>query len=303
MIKRYLVLIALPVTLFTSCTKEEALPPLENISGLGGDLWTKTATDHWIMDSLTLPYNIAVKYKWDQAELPVNYTLVPPMEEKVVPVMSAIRHAWIKPYIDEAGLLFFKNISPKFFILVGSGGWNTNGTQLLGTAEGGRKVTLYDINNFRMKGMPGYNAANDSANVLQMFHTIQHEFAHILDQNISVPVSYSAGSANSYTSDWHNITADEARLEGFVRNYAQGSKDEDFADQASMMLVYGKEWFDNYVNSIPVANVSPNGITGSQARARLRQKEASIVAYFKQAWNVDFYKLQARIRTAIKSLI
>src|SRR6266576_6208848 len=100
----------------TSCKKDDALGSVDNIPGLGGDTWTPGAIDKWIFDTLTVPYNIGVKYKWDQGELQADFNkvLVPPKEEKVIPLMGAIKQAWINPYIAEAGLLFFKTIGPKF---------------------------------------------------------------------------------------------------------------------------------------------------------------------------------------------
>ena len=101
-----------------SCKKEDALGSVDNIPGLGGDTWVPGVIDNWILDTLTTPYNIAVKYKWDQGELQddFNKNLVPPKEEKVIPMMGAIKKVWINSYITEAGLDFFKRISPKFFI-------------------------------------------------------------------------------------------------------------------------------------------------------------------------------------------
>lgn len=287
----------------SSCKKEDPLVTAENIPGLGGDIWAKGAIDNWINDNLTVPYNIAVKYKWDQSELQadMNKTLVPPMEEKVIPVMSAIKTAWIDTYIAAAGDLFFKNISPKFFVLVGSPAYE-RGAVKLGTAEGGRKVVLYNINSFRIKGMAGY-VPDDAGTVIEMFHTIQHEYAHILDQNIKVPVEFSAPSARSYTSDWLNLNPQETLNEGFISQYAISGKAEDWAEMVSIMLVEGKPSFDQLVNSINYTGITANGTTAEEAKARLRQKEASVVSYFKQAWNIDFYSLQAKTKTAIDGLL
>lgn len=299
-----IIIAALLVTVFAgSCKKEDALGSVDNISGLGGDAWTQGAIDNWILDSLTVPYNIAVKYKWDQGELQsdFNKVLVPPKEEKIIPVMSSINHAWINPYVSEAGSSFFKNISPKFFILVGSPAYE-RGAEKLGTAEGGRKVTLYDINDFRIKGMPGY-VLSDTENVKQVFHTIHHEYAHILAQNIKYPVEFSQSSASSYTSDWLNVFPEDAMNEGFISQYAISQGGEDWAEMVSLMLVEGRDWFDRYVNSINYAGTTPNGTTAAMARARLRQKEAVVVSYFKQAWNIDFRSLQARSKSAINSLL
>ena len=286
-----------------SCKKEDELGNVDNIPGLGGDTWVPGPIDNWISDTLTTPYNIAVKYKWDQGELQddFNKNLVPPKEEKVIPIMSAIKKVWINTYITEAGLDFFKNISPKFFILVGSPAYS-NGSIKLGTAEGGRKVTLYDVNNFRIKGMPGY-VLSDTDNVKQVFHTIHHEFAHILDQTIKVPVEFSQSSASSYTSDWLNVLAGDARNDGFISQYANSKKEEDWAEMVSLMIVEGKGSFDQYVDGINYTGTTPNGTTAAQAKARLRQKEAAVVSYYKQSWNIDFYSLQARSKAAINALL
>ncbi|MCW3088953.1 MAG: hypothetical protein JWP81_22 [Ferruginibacter sp.] len=287
----------------SSCNKEDALGSVDNIPGLGGDAWTAGTIDKWILDSLTTPYNIAVKYKWDQGELQADFNknLVPPKEDNIIPMMSAIKKAWVSPYVAEAGLLFFKNISPKFFILVGSPAFE-RGAIKLGTAEGGRKVILYDVNDFRTKGMPGYQLS-DTDVVKQVFHVIHHEYAHILDQNIKVPIEFSQSSARAYTSDWLNVTATEAKNEGFITQYAISSKEEDWAEMVSIMLVEGKGWFDQYVNSINFTGTTPNGTTAAMAQARLRQKEAALISYFKQAWNIDYRSLQARSKAAINALL
>ena len=286
-----------------SCKKEDALGSVDNISGLGGDTWTPGVIDKWIYDSLTVPYNIGVKYKWDQGELQADFNkvLVPPKEEKVIPLMSSINKAWVTPYVEEAGSLFFKNISPKFFILVGSPAFE-RGAVKLGTAEGGRKVTLYDVNDFRIKGMPGY-VLSDTENVKQVFHTIHHEYAHILDQNIKVPVEFSQSSASSYTSDWLNVFPEDAKNEGFISQYSISEAREDWAEMVSLLIVEGQTWFDQYVNSINYTGTTLNGTTAATARARLRQKEAVVVSYFKQAWNIDFRNLQIRSKTAINALL
>lgn len=274
-----------------SCDKEDDLV-VDDISGLGGDTWTPGAIDKWISDSLTTPYNISAKYKWDQSELPLDRSLVPPLEDKVIPVLSSIRRAWISPYIAEAGDVFFKKYAPKFFALVGSASYNQDGTIVLGTAEGGRKVVLYVLNDFRIKGMPGFRPS-DSSNIKEMFHTIHHEFGHILHQNVMYPEDYKRISVGLYTANWNNISTPEARYTGFITPYSMSRPDEDFVEMIATMLVEGKTGFDAIINSIADA----------EARSILRQKEAMVVTYFKQVWNVDFYRLQARTRASIETMI
>lgn len=280
---------------FFSCRKEDPLT-VDDISGLGGDTWAQTALDKWLYDTLVVPYNIATKYKWDQFELDVNKNIVPPKEEKVIPVMRSIKKVWMEPYILQGGILFFKKYSPKLFVLAGSANWNMDGSITLGTAEGGRKIVIYLLNDFKNKSMAGYVPA-DSAVPKQMYHVIHHEFGHILDQNIRRPVAFDEVTKGFYTADWINTDDYSARQDGFVTAYALSSPAEDFAEMISIMLIEGKSGFDNIVNSI--TGTSIRGTTAAEAKAKLRQKESIVINYYKQAWNIDFYTLQLRVRNAI----
>ena len=50
------VFFVLSLAFFTSsCKKEDALGPVDNIPGLGGDIWVKGPLDNWIYDNLTVP--------------------------------------------------------------------------------------------------------------------------------------------------------------------------------------------------------------------------------------------------------
>jgi substrate import-associated zinc metallohydrolase lipoprotein len=283
-----------------SC-KKESLDKVDKIPGLGGDTWETTPIDKWINDSLTEPFNIAVKYKWDQFELSLNKTLVPPKEDKIIPVLSAVKKVWLDTYIAEKDSLFMKKYVPKFFALAGSASWNTDGTITLGTAEGGRKVVLYVLNDFRVKGSADYKPA-DSFNIKQMFHTIEHEFGHILHQTIMYPQDFKSISVGFYNSSWNNVSDANAHKDGFVTAYAESAPDEDFVEMIAMMLIEGKGGFDAIVKSIP-AGTSSNNTTQARAVARLRQKEAIVVSYFKDTWGIDFYSLQTRVRAQVEKLI
>jgi len=292
---KYYFLFLFGLTVLGSCKKEDALN-VDDVSGLGGDTWVKTPLDQWLYDSLVVPYNIATKYKWDQFELELNKDLVPPDESKVIPVMSTVERVWINPYVLQGGVEFFKKYCPKLFVLVGSASFNLDGSITLGTAEGGRKIVLYELNDYKNKTMPGYVPA-DSAIPKQMFHVIHHEFGHILDQNIRRPVEFDAVCKGLYTADWINTNDYAARQDGFVTAYAESSPFEDFVEMISIMLIEGRSGFDNIVNSI--TGTSSRGTTADEAKARLRQKESLVVDYYKKAWSIDFYTLQTRVRTAI----
>ena len=275
-----------------SCKKDNDLGDVDNIPGLGGDTWTQTALDKWIYDNYTVPFNVATKYKWDQSELEFDKTLTPPREEKIIPVMSAIKKVWIDNYVAEAGVMFMKKYIPKFFVLVGSASWNVDGTITLGSAEGGRQINLYVLNDFRVKGDPGY-VPSDSFNIIQMFHTIEHEFGHIMHQTIYFPEDFKRISVGQYTRNWNNVSDREANEMGFITAYAMSAPDEDFVEMIAMMLIDGKSAYDYRVNRIFDAD----------ARNKIRQKEAIVINYFKDVWGITFSSLQTRTRTSIEGLI
>lgn len=266
-------------SLFFSCSKEDDLD--NPLLDLGGESWEKGPVDFWLDEQFVSPYNIEVKYRFDPFELSLNRTLVPAREDRVIPVMEAIKQTWIAPYEEVAGSTFIKKLSPKQFVLVGSPSYNPNGTITLGTAEGGRKVVLYKLNDFDKK---------DKEEVKQMLHTIQHEFAHILHQTIMYPEEYKRISTD-YTASWNDYSLEDARSRGFITQYARSSPNEDFVEMISMMLIEGKSGFNRMINNAP-----------ESAQPFFRQKEQLVVRYFQEAWNIDIYTLQARSIEAINNL-
>lgn len=264
----------------SACEKEENLSA--SLTDLGGETWPAGPIDNWLKANYVTPYNIEVKYRFDRYEVSLGKALTPVREDRVIPVMETIMQTWIKPYEDEAGQTFIKRLSPKQFVLVGSPEFNSNGTITLGTAEGGRKVVLYVINNFDKK---------NKKEVKQMLHTIHHEFGHILHQNIMYPEEYKRITPD-YTASWNDFSLADARSRGYITEYARSNPDDDFVEMISLLLIEGKNGFDNIINSIPSAT----------AKADLRKKEQIIVRYYKEAWNINIYSLQARAEEAINKL-
>ncbi len=195
--------------------------------------------------------------------------------------MDAIKKTWIEPYEQQAGGNFIKKLSPKQFVLVGSPEYNSNGTITLGTAEGGRKVVLFKLNDFDKK---------KKAEVKEMLHTIHHEFGHILHQTIMYPVEFKT-ITTSYTASWNDFSLADARSRGYITEYARSNPDDDFVEMISIMLIEGRTGFNAIVSSAPAA-----------AQPLLRQKEALVVRYYKEAWNIDFYSLQTKAQAAINAL-
>ncbi len=265
---------------FVSCQNE-----VDNLDtsllSLGGDSWVKGPIDQWLDQNYVTPYNIEVKYRFDRYEVALNRVLVPTREDRIIPVMETIKKTWIEPYEQTAGPDFIKRLSPKQFVLVGSPQFNPEGTITLGTAEGGRKIVLYKLNDFDKK---------DKAEVRQMLHTIQHEFAHILHQTVMYPEEYKRITTD-YTASWQDYSLADARSRGYISEYSRSSPDEDFVEMISFMLIEGKTNFDSIINSAPAS-----------AQPLLRRKEEMVVRYFKESWNIDIYALQSRSLAAINAL-
>jgi substrate import-associated zinc metallohydrolase lipoprotein len=292
------------ISAFTSCKKDDFnVNDAANINGLGGDTWVKGPIDNWIYDTLTVPYNMSVKYKWDQFEdiSDITKILVPPKEEYIIPILSAVKKAWINPYIAEAGDVFFKRLSPKFVYMIGSPAFEENGGLKLGQAEGGRKIILLATNLTKVNGMAGYNDS-DTFWFKEMFHTIHHEFAHILHQTVAYPDAFKNLNPNLYTAEWINYSDRTALQDCFITAYSMNVVDDDFVEMVSGMLIEGRAGFESMLAGIQDIT-SPRGTTKAQAVARLRAKESIVVNYFKEVWKIDFYSLQAKTRAAIESLI
>lgn len=271
-----------------SCRKNEPLDPSQ-VPFLGGDNPAKIAEiDNWINENLTKPYNMLVKYKFDEFEASLNSTLVPIKEDKVLPALKDIKTVWIDTYVAEAGEVFMKTLIPKNITLIGSPSYNINGSITLGEAEGGLKILLYDMNR--------YDPANNYGLFVQKMHTIEHEFGHIMHQTKYYSPVFQTISVGDYTGNWTLVTMAEANALGFVTPYARSAPDEDFVETIATMLVEGKAYFDG-IKAAQIQAGNPS------AADKLTQKEQIIVAYYKDKWNIDFYSLQKRVAAAMQSVV
>ena len=274
----------------TACKKDSFTPLTTPPPGLGGDTWIKDSIDQFIYDSMTVPYNVAVYYKWLPGQLDFPSDITPPDAAKVIPVLKALRNVAYAPYNQQTGSTdFLRRYLPKSLEMAGSAEYLPNGARFLGQAEGGTAMLLYEVNYFsRLKA--------DSNAFKQMMHTMHHEFGHILHQNVLYPVSFKTISTG-YTGNWYNISDQEARQLGFITSYAQAAPDEDFVEMISTMLSGGEGGpsggYDEYE-----ALLTQTGGPGSFGYSIIKQKEAVVVDYFQRVWKIDFYALRAKCRKA-----
>lgn len=254
--------------LLFSCSQEDSLGE----SRLDYSPIVKTELDYWLDEMFLDPYNIAVFYRANQYKTDMERYLTPPEVARVQPALEVVKTIWLEPYKEIAGEKFLKRIAPREILLVGSRNLNEGGTVTLGLAEQGYRITLFDVD--------GLDIDNEAA-VKEYVHTIQHEYVHILNQSVRFDISaYETITPGGYRADWQNGTDLEALNLGFISKYSRSNSGEDFAEQASWML-----------RDIVQYEQRVNAVTNADGKAKIRMKEALVVMYYKDAFDIDFYEL------------
>ncbi len=277
--KIYSIILLVFVAGLMACTPEEEV----GTSILDTSNPQREGLDKFIYDNYTLPYNMEIKYRWDDSEVDNSRFLTPIDTQFVRPFLNAVTDVWIEPFESNSSAIFAKQNMPKLLYLVGSKNFNEDGTVTLGFAEGGRKVVVFDLN------------AWDSSNrafILQTFRLLHHEFTHILNQKKNFPQEFETITPGGFTSTWFNSTDGEANALGFVTAYSRASAREDFAEMVASMFTLGQDGFEALVDE-----------QSAEAQEALKEKEELVVTYYKQEWDIDFYKLQSDIISRIDALV
>lgn len=255
---------------FTACAHEDQ----PGDSQLDYNQPVRTELDNWIVTNYLNPFNINVQYKWNQNTVDNSRYLFPPLTDKVQPALEIVKKIWLDSYSTVGGADFVKKIAPREIVMIGGVNLNSVGTRTLGLAEGGQRVTLFETD---------YIDKKNRDNVKEFIHTIQHEYIHILNQNKPFDEkSWAAITPVGYTADWYNYSIPTSNEIGFITSYARSNINEDFAETASVILINSKAEYADFLA----------GISSPTALAALKAKEALVVKYFKDAFNMDFYALR-----------
>ena len=163
-------------------------------------------TDKYIYDNYTVPYNIDVVYRWNQGDMSsddMRRNLVPPREEQVEPFLQMIKTVWVDTYASEVGAQTLRAYVPKVLLLTGSASYNDDGSTTEGTAEGGRQIVLYSVNDFNFQ----------LDQIMSYAHVMHHEFAHILHQTVEYDPEFE-NITPAYSSSWMQMNDQTARSKG-----------------------------------------------------------------------------------------
>ena len=189
--------------------------------------------DTFLLENYLKKYNLTFLYKMPDISTNMNYNLVPATYENSIDLAVLCKYLWFDVYDKIAGKEFLKSYGPRIILLVGSPAYNpTSGTEIVGLAEGGIKVSLFKVNAMNM-----FINNPDMMNEYY-FKTMHHEFAHILHQTKTYPNEFNTISIGHYDSNnWQDRSEGQVASLGFVTPYASSEFREDFAETIANYIV------------------------------------------------------------------
>lgn len=190
--------------------------------------------DTFLVKHFQEPYNMQYKYKMEDIGSNMGYDLVPCSYENSEKFAVLCEYLWYDVYKGVVGETFLKKYSPRIIHLIGSPAYNpTSGTEILGTAEGGLKITLYKGNELNVNIIDGKEGLNEL-----FFKTMHHEFSHILNQNVNRPTDFDLISNGRYNSSSWQDTPDSVALgNGFISPYSSSMAGEDWVENIAVYIV------------------------------------------------------------------
>ena len=209
--------------------------------------------DQWLYDNFTKPYNVEVQYQFNLPASDFDFQLAPADYNRSQLLAHFIRYLFYDVYTKYAGDEFMKMYGPRIFHFIGSSGYSpSTGTEILGLASGGVKITLYKINEMK-PWSKGVNYTSDDLITLNenYFHTMHHEFSHILHQTKYYPVTFGQVTSGTYDPiDWHERDSVASHSMGYVTHYASSASYEDFVETISCIITdTDYRWMNRIINA------------------------------------------------------
>ena len=193
--------------------------------------------DKFLKENYLDKYNLTFLYKMPDISTNMNYNLVPASYDNAIDLAVLCKYLWFDVYDKIAGEDFLKTYGPRIILLLGSAAINpSSGTEIVGLAEGGIKISLFKVNSMNVNN---FQQMNDL-----YFHTMHHEFTHILHQTKTYPTEFNTISVGRYDANNWQYRGDEVKSLGFVTNYASMEYREDFAETVACFIVYTDAQWD-----------------------------------------------------------
>ena len=285
MMKKFSILyiFAAVICLAASCSED----PLNENSVIKVKKYEENDFDRWLRVNFLTPYNIDFIYRYEFIESDMNYYTVPADMNSSIMMAHLVKYLCIESYDEVAGITFTRTYFPKMFFLIGEFEYRNNGTMILGTAEGGKKILLSGLNYLSL-------IAND-IEALNYYYikTIHHEFVHILNQTVEFSADYKLITGSGYVADsWSEYPYNVGYLErGFISSYSQHSATEDFAEIMSTYITNSKDWWEEQMEA-----------AGEEGRTLIYKKLDLVREYLKDGFNIDIDELRSTLMRRQKDI-
>ena len=209
--------------------------------------------DQWLYDNFVVPYNTEIQYKFNFPASNLDFQLTPADYKKSQLLSYFIKYLFYDVYTKYGGEGFMKQYGPRIFHYIGSAAYSpTTGTETLGYASAGVKITLINVNNMKLWTEDDqYTSADIFYLNKDQFHTMHHEFSHILHQTKSYPVSFGQVTPGSYDGrNWQDRDSVESHRLGFVTQYGSSATYEDFVETLSCTITDTDErWMNTIIET------------------------------------------------------
>ena len=244
----FALLLPLSTFLFSSCSEDDLGPSIYDTTEypLDRSLYT-FPLDTFVKKNFLEPYNLKFIYKMEDVGTDMQKNLVPATYEKSVDLAVLTKFLWLDVYAKLAGEneIFLKKDSPRIIHVIGSPGYNSDGSRTVGVAEGGIKVTLMEVNRLDVNQIEGQRGLNEL-----FFHTMHHEFGHILDQTSLRPTAFNTISAGLYDAmGWAEKSDTIQAGLGFVTPYGSSQAGEDWVETLACYVTYDQDRWEKLLNT------------------------------------------------------
>ena len=238
--------------------------------------------DQWLHKYYTVPYNVDFRYRLDDNGTDPNYNVVPVSLSKADTVACLALYLWYDVYDSVATPGFLYENGPRIIQLIGSPMINASqGTEKIGQAEGGIKITLMKINEMKTNDIDQLNE--------YIFKTMHHEFSHILHQKKTYPKEFEQISAADYNPDGWQYTSDTVAWQtGFISPYAGSQAREDFVETIANYIVKTDAQWQGILEA-----ASLDGKKGDQI---ILQKLGICRDWLADRWQLDLDQLHAEVQ-------
>ncbi len=289
----YAMCVAFGAVMFTSCSEDE----LNKESVITVTTVPETPFDKWLTVNFVNTYNLAFKYRYEDKEADMDFYTVPADYEQAVELAHLVKYLCLETYDEVGGIDFTRSNFPKEIFTIGEFEYQNNGTFVLGTAEGGKKIILMGVNHL--------DDCIDDPEMLNhyYFKTIHHEFTHILNQTKDYAAEFKEITGTGYVADsWSSDPYSTNYLKrGFISSYAQHSDTEDFAEMLSMYITNSAEQWNEWLEQAD--GIYDAKIQGQSTGKELILSKLDVVRdYMENSWDIDIDKLRASIQRRQKDI-